>query len=105
MKEVTVQELKDKLDRNEDFQLIDVREELEYDICNLNGELLPMGSIFDHVDRISTDKPVIVHCKAGGRSAAVINELERRHGFTNLYNLKGGITEYARAIDPSITLY
>lgn len=105
MKEVTVQELKAKIDQQEDFQLIDVREELEYDICNLNGELIPMGTIFDHVDRISKDKPVIIHCKAGGRSAAVINELERRFGYTNLYNLKGGITEYARSIDPSITLY
>ncbi len=105
MKEITVQELKEKMDRKEDFQLIDVREELEYDICNLQGELIPMGTILDQVDRISKDKPVIIHCKAGGRSAAVVNELERRFGYENLYNLKGGITEYARVIDPSITLY
>jgi rhodanese-related sulfurtransferase len=105
MKELTVQELKAKMDQQEDFQLIDVREELEYDICNLKGELIPMGSIFDHVDNISKDKPVIIHCKAGGRSAAVINELEKRYGFTNLYNLKGGIQEYARSVDSSLTQY
>ncbi|MFM7218562.1 MAG: rhodanese-like domain-containing protein [Bacteroidota bacterium] len=105
MKEVTVQELKQKLDNKEDFQLIDVREELEYDICNLSAELIPMGSVFENVERISREKPVIIHCKAGGRSAAVINELERRFGFTNLYNLKGGITAYAHEIDPSIQLY
>jgi len=105
MKEMTVQELKAKMDKNEDFQLIDVREELEYDICNLNGELIPMGSILEQSDRISKDKPVVIHCKAGGRSAAVVNELERRYGFTNLYNLKGGITAFSQEIDPSIPLY
>lgn len=105
MKEITVQELKAKIDNKEDFQLIDVREELEYDICNLNGELIPMGTILDQADRISKDKPVIVHCKAGGRSAAVVNELERRFGYTNLYNLKGGISAYSREIDPSIPQY
>ncbi|MFM2206723.1 MAG: hypothetical protein RL213_698 [Bacteroidota bacterium] len=105
MKEITVQELKSKIDNKEDFQLIDVREELEYDICNLNGELIPMGSIMDQVERISKDKPVIFHCKAGARSAAVVNELERRFGYTNLYNLKGGIGAYAREIDPSIPMY
>ncbi len=105
MKEITVQELKAKIDNHEDFQLIDVREELEFDICNLQGELIPMGSILEQVDRISKEKPVIVHCKAGGRSAAVVNELERQFGFTNLYNLKGGITAYAQEIDPSINLY
>ncbi|MFM2136439.1 MAG: hypothetical protein RL021_1839 [Bacteroidota bacterium] len=105
MKEITVQELKAKLDNKEDIQLIDVREELEYDICNINGELIPMGTILENADRIAKDKPVIVHCKAGGRSAAVVNELERRFGFTNLYNLKGGISAYSREIDPSIPLY
>lgn len=105
MKEITVKELKQKIDNNEDFQLIDVREELEYDICNLNGELIPMGTIMDNIDRISREKPVIVHCKAGGRSAAVINALESQSGFTNLYNLKGGITAYAQEIDHSIQLY
>ncbi|MFM8432406.1 MAG: rhodanese-like domain-containing protein [Bacteroidota bacterium] len=105
MKEITVQELKQKIDNQEDFQLIDVREELEYDICNLNGELIPMGTVMENVSKISREKPVIVHCKAGGRSAAIVNALETRFGFTNLYNLKGGITAYSHEIDPSIPLY
>ncbi|HNP99215.1 MAG TPA: rhodanese-like domain-containing protein, partial [Bacteroidia bacterium] len=61
MKEITVQELKEKMDKQEDFQLIDVREYYEYEICNLNGELIPMSSILDQLDKISKDKPVIVH--------------------------------------------
>ena len=105
MKEITVQELKMKIDNKEDFQLIDVREVHEYDICNLGGELIPMGSILDKTDLISADKPVIIHCKSGSRSGAVITELERRHGFKNLLNLKGGILAYAKQIDPLLPLY
>lgn len=105
MKEITVQELKEKMDKQEDFQLIDVRESYEYEICNLNGELIPMSSILDQLDKISKDKPVIVHCKSGGRSGVIVMELERRFGMNNLYNLKGGILAYAREIDPSMATY
>lgn len=105
MKEITVSELKQKIDSKADFQLIDVREEFEYEICNLNGELIPMGSIFETVDRISRDKPVIIHCKSGGRSGVVVAELEKRFGLDNLYNLKGGILAYAKEIDNSLSLY
>ncbi len=104
MKEITVQELKQKLDNSEDFQLIDVREPFEYEICNLDGELIPMGIILNETEKISKDKTVIIHCKSGGRSGAIVNELEKI-GFTNLYNLKGGILAYAREIDPSMTTY
>ena len=105
MKEITVEELKKKLDSKEDIQLIDVREQFEYEICNLNAELIPMGSIFEQVDRISRDKPVIIHCKSGGRSGVVVTELEKRHGLSNLYNLKGGILAYAKQIDPGMSTY
>lgn len=105
MKEVTVQELKEKMDRKDNFQLIDVRESFEYEICNLNGELIPMSSVFDQIDKIAKDKPVIVHCKSGGRSGVVVMELERRYGMTNLYNLKGGIIAYSQQIDPAMPTY
>ena len=105
MKEITVQELKDKIDNNEDFQLIDVREQNEYDVCNLNGELIPMGTVLNNVEKISKDKTVIVHCKSGKRSEMIIVQLEKNFGFTNLYNLKGGIIAYGKEIDSSLTLY
>lgn len=105
MQEITVQELKRMMDANEDFQLIDVREEYEYEIANINGELIPMGEILQSVDKVSRNKPVVIHCRSGARSATVIMQLEKMHGFTNLANLKGGIIAYAKEIDPSIPTY
>jgi sulfur-carrier protein adenylyltransferase/sulfurtransferase len=98
MKEVTVQELKNLKDSKADYQLIDVREEHEFDEANLSGDLIPMGEVLDNVDKISKDKKVVVHCRSGKRSASVIQALETQHGFTNLYNLKGGILAYIEEI-------
>lgn len=98
MKEITVQELKQLIDEKKDFQLIDVREQYEYDEANINGKLIPMGEIMEHVEEIAKDKQVVVHCRSGKRSATVINALESQFGFTNLYNLKGGILAYIEEI-------
>ena len=105
MKEVTVQELKAMKDKKEDFQLIDIREEYEYDICHLGGELIPMGDIVDHLDKISKIKKVVLHCRSGKRSASVVQMLEQQHGFTNLYNLKGGILAWTEEIDTEMAKY
>jgi len=105
MKEVTVQELKKLMDSNADFQLIDVREPHEYDICNLNGELIPMSDIPNNVDKISKDKQVVLHCRSGKRSGDMLLWLEKNHDFHNLYNLKGGILAWAREIDPEFPTY
>jgi adenylyltransferase/sulfurtransferase len=105
MKEITVQELKAKIDAKEDFQFIDVREPHEVEIAEIGAELIPMGEILGHVDKISRDKPVIIHCRSGARSGSVCQLLEKQHGFSNLYNLKGGILAWAREIDPSMATY
>lgn len=94
MKEISATELKQLIDSKADFQLIDVREEHEFDEVNMNGQLIPMGEVMDRVDEISKTKQVVVHCRSGKRSATVIGALESQHGFTNLYNLKGGILAY-----------
>ena len=105
MKEVTVKELKEMRDANEDFQLIDVREQNEFDFANIDGELIPMSSFQEHVDRFSKDKKVVVHCRSGKRSGDVIQYLELHHGYDNLYNLKGGILAWSDEIDPNIPKY
>lgn len=105
LKEISVKELYDLQVRGEKFQLIDVREPHEYDIVNINGELIPLATIADNAGKIATDKKVIVHCKVGGRSAKAIRELEEKFGFTNLYNLKGGILAYIEEVQPELTKY
>jgi adenylyltransferase/sulfurtransferase len=105
MKEITVQELKALKDAQKDFQLIDVREPHEFELCNLGGELIPQSEIPANVDRISKTKQVVIHCRSGARSGNMIQWLEKNHGFTNLYNLKGGILAWADQIDPSIPKY
>lgn len=105
MKEITVKELQQMLDNKEQFQLIDVREPHEAEICKIGGELIPMGEVVDNMEKISKDKKVIIYCRSGARSGAVVQTLESQHGFKNLYNLKGGIIAYANEIDPSLTKY
>ena len=105
MKEISVQELKEKMDNHEDFQLIDVREDFEYEMSNLGGKLIPLGGILIEADQIARDKPVVVQCRSGKRSAAAIMQLEQQFGFTNLYNLTGGILAWAEEIDPTISVY
>jgi rhodanese-related sulfurtransferase len=105
MKEISVQELKEMIDKHEDFQLIDVREDFEYEMSNLGGTLIPLGGILIEADKIAKDKPVIVQCRSGKRSAAAIMQLEQQFGMTNLYNLRGGILAWADEIDPSIQVY
>jgi rhodanese-related sulfurtransferase len=105
MKEISVQELKEMMDKHEDFQLIDVREDFEYEMSNLGGELIPLGGVLIEADKIAKDKPVILMCRSGRRSAAAIMQLEQQFGFTNLANLQGGILAWAEDIDPSIQVY
>ncbi len=105
MKEITVQQLKELKDSGADFQLIDVREEHEYDICHLDGELIPQGEIPNNVDKIDKTKKVILHCRSGARSGNMVQWLEKNHGFENLYNLKGGVLAWSQEIDPTMPTY
>jgi len=105
LKEITAKELYDLQVKGDPFQIIDVREPHEYDIVNIGAELIPLATVADNSDRIDRDKKVIVHCKMGGRSAKAIRELEEKFGFTNLYNLKGGILAYIDEVQPELTKY
>lgn len=97
MKSITVEELKELQDSNADFQLIDVREDYEFDEANLGGVLIPLSTVIDEADQISKDKRVIIHCRSGKRSANAIAALEGMKGYTNLENLEGGILAYIDA--------
>jgi adenylyltransferase/sulfurtransferase len=105
VKEITVQELNQLMIEGADFQLIDVREPHEYAIANLDGELIPLGTVSSAANRIARNKQVIVHCRSGVRSANAIRELENLFGFENLFNLKGGILAWSKEIDASVPSY
>ena len=105
IKEITVQELFTLQSSGEDFQLIDVREPYEYDIANINGELIPLTTVVRQAGKISKNKKVVIHCRSGVRSANAIRELEEFFGYDNLYNLKGGILAWAKEIDNSLPTY
>jgi sulfur-carrier protein adenylyltransferase/sulfurtransferase len=103
LSEISVQELVKWKAQNIDFQLVDVREGYEYEAANIGGTLIPLNILTNNLDIISKEKPVVVHCKSGARSAKAI-ELLKSHGFTNLINLKGGILAYAKEIDANLTV-
>jgi len=105
VKNITPRDLKTMLDNKEDIQVIDVREPHEYKQCNIGAELIPKGEVFENLDKIRKDVPVIIHCKSGGRSTQIIRELQSREGYTNLINLEGGILRWSDDVDSSILKY
>jgi adenylyltransferase/sulfurtransferase len=105
VKEVTVHEFKQMIESQYDYQLIDVRESYEFEIVNLGGELIPLNTIENSLEKVRSDKRVIVLCRSGVRSVRAIETLEKKYGFSNLYNLKGGILAWVNEIDPSLAKY
>jgi adenylyltransferase/sulfurtransferase len=105
VREITPMEFNQWQKNSESFQLIDVRESDEYRIVNIGGELIPLATILANADKIDRNKKTVVHCKTGSRSAQAILALEEKFGFTNLYNLKGGILAYIDEVQPGLTKY
>jgi adenylyltransferase/sulfurtransferase len=101
---VTVEELKKKLDAKEDIFVLDVREPHEYQICNINGYLIPVGDLPKRVHELDSSREIVAHCRSGVRSAKAVNFL-RSAGFKKVYNLTGGILAWADKIDPSMPKY
>jgi adenylyltransferase/sulfurtransferase len=105
MKAIDVYALKEMRDQQTPHLLIDVREIHEVELCSIGGKHIPMGEIIDRHSEIPTDVPVVIHCRSGQRSSAVITALENHFGFENLHNLTGGILAWAREIDSSVEPY
>jgi sulfur-carrier protein adenylyltransferase/sulfurtransferase len=103
---ITVLGLAEWLTEGRDVFLLDVRERPEFDVCHLDGAtLIPVGMISNNIKRIPTDRPVVVYCHHGMRSANVINYLHTQAGLTNLFNLEGGIHAWAQQIEPEMAVY
>ena len=104
--DLTVTELKQKLDAKEDFQLIDVRQPDEYGFAHIEGStLIPLGEIISRMKELDSDREAVILCKMGGRSAKAI-EVLLQSGYTGkLRNLRGGITAWSNEVDPKVPKY
>jgi adenylyltransferase/sulfurtransferase len=104
--QITVEQLKQKLDNKEDIFVLDVREPHEYPIANLGAPLIPVGEIERRVGELADQKnrEIVVHCRSGARSQKAALTLKQA-GFTNVSNLAGGILAWADKIDPSMPKY
>lgn len=103
--EITVEELKSRLDRGDGFVLLDVREPFELEIASLPGALhIPLGEIPDRLGELDPQAETLILCKSGGRSANAL-EFLRDAGFVKLWNVQGGINAWSHRIDPTVPLY
>ncbi|MFV0416887.1 MAG: molybdopterin-synthase adenylyltransferase MoeB [Chthoniobacterales bacterium] len=103
--EISVKELKEKLDADPDLILIDVREKFEYDIARIPGaKLIPLGDLPSRMSELDSADEIYIHCKSGARSASAVRQLQEA-GFDKLWNVDGGILAWSERVDPSVPTY
>jgi sulfur-carrier protein adenylyltransferase/sulfurtransferase len=102
--EMTVEELKQRLERGDDIFVLDVREPYEYQIANLGGYLIPLNDLPKRIGELDASREIVVHCQMGGRSAKAADFL-RQSGFGRVKNLAGGIRAWSERIDPQVPKY
>lgn len=93
---ITSQELKVKIDNNDIFQLIDIREDYQFEEYNIGGINIPLETVFSSLEKIDRDKPVIFICNTGRKTRAVLHTIKRKLSLDNknLFSLKGGLPAY-----------
>ena len=104
--QISVEQLKARLDKGDRPFILDVREPHEYAIVNIDAPLIPVGQVGQRLSELPANKSeeIVVHCKTGGRSQRAAQEIAAA-GYTNVKNLTGGITAWADRIDPSLPKY
>jgi len=101
---IQAEELKERLDAGENLLLLDVREEDEYEISNIGGQLIPLAELPKRVQELDASREIIALCKMGTRSAKAVQVL-RQAGFPNVRSLTGGIHAWSDRVDPRIRKY
>lgn len=96
--EISVEEFYSLREKKEDFILLDVREQQEYNFYNLGGKLIPLAELDRRINELDVAKKIIVHCKAGYRGAQAVRQLQAL-GFKNVFNLEGGIEAWMEKYD------
>ena len=96
--------LKKRLESGEPLVLLDVREPYEFQIVHLDAQLIPLRELANRVKELDASKETVVYCHTGMRSLRAVEYL-KSSGFKNVKNLTGGIEEWARTVDPTMTRY
>ncbi len=102
--QMTVKELKRRLDAGDDLQLIDVREPYEVQIAQIGGKLIPQNDVPNRLGEIDREREVVVHCRSGARSQRIA-EFLKQSGYARVSNLAGGILAWSDEIDPKVAKY
>ncbi|HMS41260.1 MAG TPA: rhodanese-like domain-containing protein [Pyrinomonadaceae bacterium] len=106
MQEITATELKNRMDKGDDIQLIDVRQPDENAFAKIEGaKLIPLGEVVQRMSELDENRETVIHCKAGGRSAKAIEMLTRAGFKGDMKNLRGGITAWSDEVDSKIPKY
>jgi adenylyltransferase/sulfurtransferase len=102
--EIRVEELKKRLDAGEDLFLLDVRDEYEYEISNIGGQLIPLPELAKRVNELDAHQTIVTVCKMGPRGAKAVQLLQKA-GFTDVCNVTGGIHAWSDRVDHSVRKY
>jgi rhodanese-related sulfurtransferase len=96
--DITIEELKERMDKGEKLNLIDVREEYEFDEFNIGASLIPLGELPDRLEEIEAwkDQEILIHCRSGARSGRAKEYLESE-GYSNVRNVLGGMLAWQAA--------
>jgi adenylyltransferase/sulfurtransferase len=102
--QLTVKELKRRIDAGEELFILDVREPSEAQIAQIGGKLIPQNDVPNRLAEIPRDREIVVHCRSGARSQKIA-EFLRQVGYPRVVNLAGGILAWADEIDPKMQKY
>ncbi len=102
--QMTATELKQRLDRGDQIEVVDVREPWEHQTANIGGRLIPLNEVPQRMGEIDREREIVIHCKSGGRSQRAAEFLAQA-GYEKVWNLAGGITAWSNEVDPSVPKY
>jgi len=101
---ISAEELNQKMKESDDFFIIDIREQYEYEVANIGSKHIPMGEICDRINEIPSDKTNVIMCRSGKRAEAVANILSTDFNRSNVVILEGGILAWKENVEPTLNI-